>query len=551
MLGGPQVIGQGARYLSSAHENVFVCNGEGERTFPNFLRELLSSQPDFSRVRNLSFYHEGELLTNEPEPRITDLSEIPSPFLEGIFEKDQYTWALIETNRGCPFKCNYCYWGSGATGVKVYKYDDDRLKRELTWISQSFCWYLFIADANWGLLKRDVDISRFIVECRERYGAPLSVYFCGSKNTPDRVTEITRIFHKAGMISTQSVSLQTMNPETLLRVNRDNIRTSAYTQIQQSLNQEGIPSFVEMIWPLPGETLSSFQEGLAKLCEIGADSFVIYPLLLMNNVELGDKQLEYGLVTIPDPDPNSEAEIVVQTSEVSAEMYREGQRYVYSVLSLYVLRGLWHLGRYLNAHGVLSYAQFFRSFVEFSRQRPAHPLTVFCEDSIRKLENTTFSNTGALAHLILHSQREAYDDLIEQFAKAQGFWDDPLARFFFEIDLINRPYIYNNTPITAKRHHFEHLRALNVTANGYIVDIPTEYLEHLRDHIGNPLREGAAVSRFEVNHRRSQLPFMRSKSLHEHFIYCQDMSQRVTAFLPVWREITPHSAPKPAAGSER
>jgi radical SAM superfamily enzyme YgiQ (UPF0313 family) len=538
MLGGPQVMGQGARYLSPMYENVFVCNGEGERTFPSFLRELIKPQPDFSTIRNLSFYRDRQLLTTEPEPRITDLSEIPSPFLEGIFEKYQYTWMLIETNRGCPFKCNYCYWGSGAIGVKVYKYDDDRLKRELTWISESQGLYLFIADANWGILKRDVDISQFIVECRKRYSAPLSVYFCGSKNTPDRVTEITRIFHEAGMISTQSVALQTMNTETLIRVNRENIRTSAYTQIQQSLNQQGISSFVEMIWPLPGETLSSFQEGLAKLCEIGADSFVVYPLLLMNNVELADKQLEYGLVTVPDPDPNSEAEIVVQTSEVSAEMYREGQRYVYTVLSLYVLRGLWHLGRYLNSHGILSYAQLFISFVEFLRQRPTHPLTVFCEDSIRKLENTTFSNTGALLHLTLHSHRESFDRLLEEFAKTQDFWHDSLARFFFEVDLIHRPYIYNNTPITAKRHLFEHLRVIEVMANGYLVDIPTEYLEYLRDHLGYQPPEGTAVNRFEVNHKRSQLPFMHSKSLHEHFMYCQDMSQRITSFLPAWREIT-------------
>jgi radical SAM superfamily enzyme YgiQ (UPF0313 family) len=537
ILGGPQVMAQGVRYLSPEHENVFICNGEGERTFPNFLRELLKPQPDFSAVRNLSFYRGGQLLITEPEPRITDLSEIPSPFLEGLFEKDQYTWMLIETNRGCPFKCNYCYWGSGATGVKVYKYDEDRLKRELAWISQSRCWYLFIADANWGMLKRDVEISRYIVECHERYGAPLSVYFCGSKNTPDRVLEITETFHQAGMISSQSVSLQTMNPETLIRVNRDNIRTSAYTQIQQSLNQQGIPSFVEMIWPLPGETLSSFQEGLAKLCEIGADSFVVYPLLLMNNVELADKKQEYGLVSVHDPDPNSEAEIVVQTNEIDAETYREGQHYVYSVLSLHVLRGFWHLGRYLNARGILSYAQLFRSFVEFYRQRLSHPLTAFCEDSIRKLENTTFSNTGALVHLILHSRREAFDDLLEQFAAAHDFWHDPLARFFFEVDLIHRPYIYINTPLRAKRTMFEHLRVTGIMANGYQVEVPTAYLGHLRDHLGYPPGEEAMTNRFMVNHSRSQLPFMRSKSPHEHFMYCQDMSQRMSATLPIWQEI--------------
>lgn len=536
VLGGPQVMHQGMRYLVPEHENVLVCNGEGEKTFANFLRALLSGQPDFSGVRSLSFYRDGKLVTTEAEPRINDLSEIPSPFLEGLFESNKYSWMLIETNRGCPFKCNYCYWGA-ATGMKVYKYDEERLKRELAWISQSRCWYLFIADANWGMLKRDVDLSEFIVECHKRDGAPHAVYFCGSKNTPDRVAEITRIFHGAGMISTQSVALQTMNPETLIRVNRDNIKTSAYTDIQQSLNQQGIASFVEMIWPLPGETLSSFQEGLGKLCEIGADSFVVYPLLLMNNVELCNKREEYGLVTVPDPDPNSEAEIVVQTNEVNTEDYRAGLLYVYAVLSLHVLRGLFHLGRYLNSNGFMSYVELFRAFTKFCRQNPGHSFTTFCEKSVQALENANFSNTGALVHLILHSEREAFDELLEQFVRTQAFWHDPMAQFLFEVDIINRPYIYRNTPIVAKRRKFMHLRVLDTFPKGYLVELPSEYLESLREQI-LPLPVTQSTSCCEVNHRRSQLPFMLAKSLHEHFMYCQDMSQRMMSFLPTWREKT-------------
>jgi hypothetical protein len=535
VLGGPQVMHQGLQYLTPQQENVFICNGEGEKTFANFLRALLSPEVDFSVVRGLSFYRKGQLLTTEPEPRINDLSEIPSPFLEGLFETDKYTWIMIETNRGCPFKCSYCYWGA-ATGARVYKYDNERLRQELTWISQSNCLYLYIADANWGMLKRDVDLSRFIVECQKLYGAPLMVMFCGSKNTPDRVAEITRIFHEAGMISTQSVALQTMNPETLVRINRDNIKTLAYTQIQKSLNHEGIASFVEMIWPLPGETLFSFQEGMAKLCAIGADSFVVYPLLLMNNVELGKKRREYGLVTIPDPDPNSEAEIVIQTTEVDIEAYREGLRYIYAVLSLYVLRGLWHLGRYLNEKNIVTYMDLFRTFVEFCRERSSHAWTVFCENSIQAFDHAAYSNTGALIHLILHSNREAFDELLEQFAVAQEFWHDPLAQFFFEVDLIHRPYIYSNTPISAKRHRFAHLRVLNILPGGYLVEIPSIYIGRLREHL-NQLQNGS-TNRFEVIHKRSQLPFMWAKSLHEHFMYCQDMSQRMMTLLPEWREAT-------------
>ena len=534
ILGGPQIMHQGARYVAPEHDNVFVCNGEGERTFASFLRVLLSSQRDFSTVRGLSFYRNKQLVTTEQEPRIEDLAEIPSPFLEGLFENGKYTWMLIETNRGCPFKCSYCYWGA-ATGSRVFKYNNERIEKELEWIGASGCWYLFIADANWGMLKRDVDLSRLIVRFQREHGAPTSVYFCGSKNTPDRVAEITNVFHEAGLITCQSVALQTMNPETLRRVDRTNIKTSAYTEMQQSLNRQEVPSFIEMIWPLPGETLSTFQEGLSTLCKIGADCFVVYPLLLMNNVALALKRYEYGLVTIYDPDPCSEAEIVIQSNEVDADAYLEGIRFVYAVTSLYSLRAFWCLGRYLSSRGIMEYGDLFRAFVAFAWQNPSHPWTAFCERSIQSLEHIAFANTGELVHLILHSDREAFDELLEQFVTTQSFWSDPTAQFFFEIDLLNRPYIYQNTPIIPKKYEFRHVD-VSLAADTYIVEMPPARLQLLQ---GNVLLCGdqTPTNRFEVKHRRSQLPFMPGKSLNEHFMYCHDASQRMRTLTPIWQNI--------------
>jgi len=535
VLGGPQVMHQGARYLRREHDNVFICNGEGERIFNAFLRTLLSPARDFSVVNGLSFHRDDELITTSPEPRIGDLSEVPSPFLEGMFDDLTYTWMLIETNRGCPFKCNYCYWGA-AIGAKVYKYDQERLAKELEWISKSGCWYLMFADANWGMLPRDVDLTRLLVQLQKQHGSPASVYFAGSKNTPERVSEITRIFHEAGMLACQSVALQTINPETLKRVNRANIKTSAYTKVQQSLNERDIPSFVELIWPLPGETLASFQEGLATLCKIGADSFVVYPLLLMNNVELAQKREEYGLVTISDPDLCSEAEVVIQSNEVSTEAYLEGVRYAYGVTSLYSLRGLWYLGRYLNDHGIMEYSDLFCTFVQFARRQTAHPWAVFCDRSITSMKYIAFTNNGALVHLVLHSERETFDELLEEFVTAQDFWRDPVAQFLFEVDLVNRPYIYRNTRILPKRHQFKYL-SVNTTPDSYIVDVPQAFGKEFHE-IVSLLDDQLAANRFELRHRRTQLPFMPSKPLTEHHVYCQDASQRMRTLTPLWQKMS-------------
>ena len=53
ILGGPQVINQAHRYLTPEHENVFICNGEGERTFYHFMKALLSPERDMRGVRNI------------------------------------------------------------------------------------------------------------------------------------------------------------------------------------------------------------------------------------------------------------------------------------------------------------------------------------------------------------------------------------------------------------------------------------------------------------------------------------------------------------------
>ncbi|MEO7328147.1 MAG: radical SAM protein [Minicystis sp.] len=533
ILGGPQVINQGHRYLKPEHENVFVCNGEGERTFANFARTLLSPEQDFKAMRNISFYRAGEIVTTEEEPRITDLSEIPSPFLEGLFEKNKYTWTVIETNRGCPFKCNYCYWGA-AIGAKVYKYGSERIERELDWIGESGCMYVFIADANWGMLPRDVDLSKYLAATGKKFGAPMAVYFCGSKNTPERVSEITGIFHDAGMLATQSVALQTMSQETLKKVNRDNIKTSAYTDLQRSLNERGISSLVEIIWPLPGETLASFKTGLAKLCEMGADSFVFYPLLLMNNVELNEKREEYGLVTMQESDPNSEAEVVIQTNEVGPDDYAEGIRYIYAISSLHTLRSLWTLSRYLNSRGLMGYEELFTNFMEMCKKHPNLPYVKFLEESIKTYEFQKFDAIGAALHINHHSEREAFDDLLLRFCKGQDFWMDPAARFFFEVDMLNRPYPYRNSKILPKKFKFEKMKSVTPTADGYMVEIDPEDLPLLQEYIKLQGAE-ATSTRFEVNHRRTQLPYMPSKSLKEHYGYCQDLSQRMGGLLPIWR----------------
>ena len=125
----------GHQYLDANYKNMMICNGEGEITFSKFLSELLTADPDFSNVKGLTFYNEGNLTTTEPQPRLKSLDEIPSPYTTGVFDGN-YRFAVMETNRGCPFRCTYCYWGA-ATNDKVHKFDENRIRDEIFWLGEN------------------------------------------------------------------------------------------------------------------------------------------------------------------------------------------------------------------------------------------------------------------------------------------------------------------------------------------------------------------------------------------------------------------------------
>ena len=71
-----------------------------------------------------------------PRVRFRQPDEIPSPYLQGVFDSyGEVSAAIIESNRGCPFGCTFCDWGS-ATQQKVRKFDVQRVRDEITWLAQ-------------------------------------------------------------------------------------------------------------------------------------------------------------------------------------------------------------------------------------------------------------------------------------------------------------------------------------------------------------------------------------------------------------------------------
>jgi radical SAM superfamily enzyme YgiQ (UPF0313 family) len=182
IFGGTHVSHQAERAFRMHPDVDVIVNDEGEFIFRDLLNAYLdgASRQDLGDIQGLSYQAGGRVLTTPPRSRIENLDDIPSPALTGAIDmtdtsgRFRYDVALMETNRGCPYKCAFCYWG-GAVGQKVRAFSRERLRAELEFFAKHRVHSIVLCDANFGLLPADKDFVEDLIEIRDQYGFPRSL----------------------------------------------------------------------------------------------------------------------------------------------------------------------------------------------------------------------------------------------------------------------------------------------------------------------------------------------------------------------------------------
>ena len=136
---------------------------------------------------------------------------------------DKNFQAIIETNRGCPFPCTFCYWGKGGLSRKYKFHGLQRTFAELEWCANHKIQYVFNADSNFGMHRRDRQIAEKIVQLKNSLGFPKKFRTCYGKNTDERIFEIGTLFHEHEIEKGITLSRQSLNENTLKIIKRDNV----------------------------------------------------------------------------------------------------------------------------------------------------------------------------------------------------------------------------------------------------------------------------------------------------------------------------------------
>jgi radical SAM superfamily enzyme YgiQ (UPF0313 family) len=305
IFGGTHVANQADRVFRLFPEVDVVVNSEGEPVFTDLLSTYLDggSRHDLDPIQGLSYRSAGgEVVTTPPRERIDDLDVIPSPFLTGAIDltddngKFRYDVALMETNRGCPYKCSFCFWG-GAVGQRVRAFSRERLRAELEIFAKLEVHTIVLCDANFGILPIDAEFVQDLIAVRDQYGYPRSLEASWAKNKSKLFYNIVHTMKQAGMRSSFTLALQTLSDEALKQMNRRNMKVNDWEDLAEWLDKEGLDCYAELIWGAPGETVESFMEGYDRLSR-HVSRIAVYPLQLLPNTDYVEKKREYGIISV-------------------------------------------------------------------------------------------------------------------------------------------------------------------------------------------------------------------------------------------------------------
>jgi radical SAM superfamily enzyme YgiQ (UPF0313 family) len=305
IFGGNHVSHQAERTFALHPAVDVIANGEGELTFLDLLHSRLAgvSRHELGGVPGISFRDRaGAIVTTADRERIRDLEIIPSPILTNTLSlrdasaRPNYDVVLLETNRGCPYKCSFCYWG-GAIGQKMRRFSPERIAAELDVVGFNQIPEVVLCDSNFGMLREDEQFLESFIKTREKHGFPRNFETSWAKNKGKIFYSIVRRMKQAEISSSFTLALQSLSSPALELMQRQNMKLNDWQDLAVWLRKEGLDSYAELIWGLPGETYDSFLHGYDALAR-HVSRIAIYPLLLMPNTRFSAESERFGFVRL-------------------------------------------------------------------------------------------------------------------------------------------------------------------------------------------------------------------------------------------------------------
>lgn len=331
IVGGPEITADNAWVLQSPCLD-FAAIGEGEQTFAELLVALRDDElprgpipglyvsPHAVGSRNgerhvdsdsfhilegapheLSGSHGSPFIHNADANRpigslplfrkpLPSLDEISSPYLEGILDAADEQLLLLETIRGCIFKCKFCYYPKSYDDL--YFVSQEKIIANLRHARERGVKEVVLLDPTLNQARNFADFVKLLAEQNPDH----QWQYFGELRAEGINADIAKLLREANFTEVE-IGLQSIDPLAMELMDRKN-NLKAFERGVQAMLDAGIKVKVDLIIGLPGDTPESVRRGMHYLRDTGLFSDVqVFNLAILPGTafrqEATQHQLEY------------------------------------------------------------------------------------------------------------------------------------------------------------------------------------------------------------------------------------------------------------------
>jgi radical SAM superfamily enzyme YgiQ (UPF0313 family) len=255
VLGGPEIALDNRWVLE--HPSVdYAIVGEGEPTWCDLLAATVSGGATttdalpaipglWSRRAPDSFFHRKPL---------ADLDAVFSPYLEGILDVADERLMMLETVRGCLYRCKYCYYRKRYD--RVHFLSPENTQAALRHAAQRGAKEVVFLDPT---LNQRPDFKEFLrLVASHNPGRQFACF--GELRAEGIDAEAARLLKEANF-SELEIGLQSIAPEAQRLMDR-RVDLPAMERGLGALRDEGIGVRIDLMLGLPGDTVDSIRRGI-------------------------------------------------------------------------------------------------------------------------------------------------------------------------------------------------------------------------------------------------------------------------------------------------
>jgi len=212
-----------------------------------------------------------------------------SPYLDGVITADVDHSMLLETQRGCPYQCGFCYYSKARN--KLCFADEKKLIQGIRWAVENGIEDLYLLDPSLnsrpgldGLLDKITCITK---------NSNLSII---SEIRAESITEkLASKFRQAGFTGFE-IGLQTTNTEALKIMKRKS-DLNQFLKGTKYLKENGIQPRIDLIYGLPGDHLTGFTDSLRFITDHDLkDDIQVFPLSVLPGTDFRLNHKTLGLI---------------------------------------------------------------------------------------------------------------------------------------------------------------------------------------------------------------------------------------------------------------